>query len=256
MYKIFKSLNEFTKSKYFKILLGLIFVFLLLYVDFDKKYVDFKKGEEVFSKLFSKKIKKLDKKQNISDIIDAKYETMVIEKPDLKRKKLIPDSEIKKELKKEEEVEKITNVFLKLKNLEDRYNRRLKNNQINKSRRIKYGDYIYYSMEAIFDGNSNKRPTSHFFIKISEDDFLSKKLIGKKVGQSVEFNYVDMANNISKEEKKIIEDNLEKTMDDINKKYSHDGVQIFKSNKLLYKIKILDFIPEKIISDLSLDSMK
>lgn len=256
MDKFFKYLNDFAKSKYFKILIGLIFIFLLFYIDFDKKYIDFKKSEEVFSKLFSKKIKKPDEKQNISDIIDAKYEVMVVQKPNLKKKKLIPDSEIKKGLEKEEEIKKVTNIFLKLKNIEDRYNRRLKNDQINKSRRVKYGDYVYYSMEAIFDGNSNKQPISHFFIKISEDDFLSEKLIGKKVGQSIEFNYVDMATNISEEEKKIIGDNLEKTMDEINKKYSRDGVKIFNNNKLLYKIKVLDFIPEKIINNLSLDSIK
>lgn len=251
MDKIFKFLNDLAKNKYFKIFLALVILGTLFYINFDKKYIDFEKAEKVIAKLFPKSNK------NMTENVSKNMEEMPIEEEkefDLSRKEIVPDREVKKDLKKEEELGKITNVLLKIKKMDETYTKKEKSGKIDKSRRVKYGDFIYYSMEATYSTDDTKKPTNRFFMQIQKDDFLSEKLLGKKIGQWVEFSYTDMLNNVQLDEREEIEGNLEKTIEIINEKYGRDGVPIFKNNRLTYRIKVLDFLTEQQLRELLPDS--
>ena len=127
---IFQQINEIVKTKFFKIIVAVVILGIVFYMNFDVKRIDKDKLSN-----FIKKDKTISK--NITDIIDASHETMVQPKESENttvKKQLIPDSLIKKDIKKEEKLKTITNVFLKLKKIEDNYQRRVENNQINKDK--------------------------------------------------------------------------------------------------------------------------
>lgn len=246
---IFQQINEIVKTKFFKIIVAVVILGIVFYMNFDVKRID----KDKLSSLL-KKDRTVSK--NITDIIDASHETMVQPKESENttvKKQLIPDSLIKKDIKKEEKLKTITNVFLKLKKIEDNYQRRVENNQINKDRKVKYGDYIYYSNKAMFLDDNNKDNEIRFYTLIEKGDPISDNLIGKKVGDFVIINYYDIYKDISAEDRKKIKDAFEKTFSDINKKYGKNGNKILDVEAIKYKITVLDFVTKKMVDELNLD---
>lgn len=246
---IFQQINEIVKTKFFKIIVAVVILGIVFYMNFDVKRID----KDKLSSLL-KKDRTVSK--NITDIIDANYETMIKPKESENttvKKQLIPDSLIKKDIKKEEKLKTITNVFLKLKKIEDNYQRRVENNQINKDRKVKYGDYIYYSNKAMFLDDNNKDNEIRFYTLIEKGDPISDNLIGKKVGDFVIINYYDIYKDISAEDRKKIKDAFEKTFSDINKKYGKNGNKILDVEAIKYKITVLDFVTKKMVDELNLD---
>lgn len=246
---IFQQINEIVKTKFFKIIVAVVILGIVFYMNFDVKRID----KDKLSSLI-KKDRTVSK--NITDIIDASHETMVQPKESENttvKKQLIPDSLIKKDIKKEEKLKTITNVFLKLKKIEDNYQRRVENNQINKDRKVKYGDYIYYSNKAMFLDDNNKDNEIRFYTLIEKGEPISDNLIGKKVGDFVIINYYDIYKDISAEDRKKIKDAFEKTFSDINKKYGKNGNKILDVEAIKYKITVLDFVTKKMVDELNLD---
>ena len=191
---IFQQINEIVKTKFFKIIVAVVILGIVFYMNFDVKRIDKDKLSN-----FIKKDKTISK--NITDIIDASHETMVQPKESENttvKKQLIPDSLIKKDIKKEEKLKTITNVFLKLKKIEDNYQRRVENNQINKDRKVKYGDYIYYSNKAMFLDDNNKDNEIRFYTLIEKGDPISDNLIGKKVGDFVSHTVFQLPTKMGK----------------------------------------------------------
>lgn len=247
---IFQKINEIVRTRIFKITVALVFLIAIFYINFDFKRIDKNKVFDVFSYIFEKK-KGNDK--NITDIIDAKYDTMLYPKNEQNiKRKLIPDSEIKKDLKTEETLKIITNVFLKLKNLNENYEQRVKNKQINKNRKVKYGDYIYYAAQAKFLDGDAKSNESRFYTLVKKGDSISDQLIGKKVGESVEIYYYDMYRDLSDKDKQKIKDGFKKTFKDVNERYGKNDKTVVDIDKIKYKIVVLDFIPEKLVKELFL----
>lgn len=249
---IFQKLNEIVKGKTFKFIASVVFLIIIFYVNFDFKRIDKDKVSSVFSYLFKKN---KDASKNITDIIDAKYDTMIYPKEDSKhiKKKLVPDSEIRKDLQVEETLNIITNAFLKLRKVNENYEARVKNRQINKVKQVKYGDYIYYSSKAKFLDSDAKGNESRFYLLVKKGDSISDKLVGKKVGQSVDIYYYDMYKGISSEDKKKIKDGFDKAFENINKKYGENGKKVVDIENIKYAITLLDFIPEKLVKELSLE---
>lgn len=249
---IFQRVNEIIKTKTFKIVASIIFLIIIFYVNFDFKRINKNKVSDVLSYVFKKKVAG---NKNITDIIDAKYDTMVYQKEEqlIVKKKLVPDSEIKKDIETEETLKVLTNVFLKLKKVNENYELRVKNKQINKVRQVKYGDYVYYAMQATFLDKNTENNQSRFYTLVAKGDTISDKLIGKKVGQSVEIYHYDMYKGISEEDKKKIRDGFNKAFENVNKKYGKDGKNVLDIEKIKYKITVLDFIPEKLVKELFLE---
>lgn len=248
---VFQKVNEIVKTKIFKIIVALAFLVTIFCMNFDFKRVDKNKVSDVFSYIFKKK--KTGSK-NITDIIDAKYDTMVYPKNEQSvKKKLIPDSEIKKDIKMEETLKVITNIFLKLKKVDENYEQRVKNKQINKNRKVKYGDYVYYATQATFLDGDAKSNESRFYTLVKKGDSISDQLIGKKVGESAEIYYYDMYKGVSNEDKQKIKDGFDKAFKDVNKKYGKGGKPVVDMEKVKYKVVLLDFIPEKLAKELFLD---
>jgi hypothetical protein len=109
-------------------------------------------------------------------------------------------------------------------------------------------------MEVVFDVAGIDYPRSHFFMRILKSDSIGRKLIGKKVGQVVEYNYSDLVANLSEGDKKTIEESLNKvTTGVVDNGYAAQSVKLFDGTKIRYRISILDFIPLKTVRSLALE---
>ena len=247
---IFQKINEVVKTKIFKIVVALVFLVTIFCMNFDFKRINKNKVSDAFSYIFRKK---RAGNKNIVEIIDVKDDTMIYPKKEQSvKKKLIPDSEIRKDIQTEETLKVITNVFLKLKKVDENYEQRVKNKQINKNKKVKYGDCIYYAVQATFLDGDPKNNESRFYTLVKEGDSISDHLVGKRVGESVKMYYYDMYKNVSEEDKQKIKDGFDKAFKDINEKYGSKDKPVVDLEKIKYKVILLDFIPEKLVKELSL----
>lgn len=240
--QMFKILN----NKYFRVLLTILVVILLFYKHLVTSKFNKNKFDDVITAI------KNDKK--IDDLV-KKYE--YADKTEVVKKQIIKSDEEEEKIEVDPKIKKITNILLKLQELEKNYKYNLKNNKINYKRVIKYGDTIYYSLRSIFNNNQNDKnsPESHFFIKLIKGDIFSDKLVGKRVGQKVIFNYDDMLNNMTEKDKKVVNNTINSTMDELNKKYGK-GEKIFKNYNITYELTALDFISDDVIKELELINNK
>jgi hypothetical protein len=237
------------------------------------KYIDVPKVEQVIGKTIGKKIS-LNKKADITDVIDGEKVAMTTNREKFTehgqvslKKQIVPDEHVEKmeekQTIKKEKLNNITNIFLKLKMIEDAYLERLKNKKINLNRVSKYGDFVYYSMKTYFGDKSysryaavNKNSTNHFFLKLKKGDFISDKLVGKKVGQVVNYNYNDLMASLPEEDRKFAMESVENAVNKVSKHYKRGdaNIKLPETKDLLYSVAILDFIPAAMIKDLSLEA--
>ncbi|MDR1495037.1 MAG: hypothetical protein LBI29_03315 [Rickettsiales bacterium] len=260
MDKFFRFISTLSGKKYFRVLLALIAlsIFVGSYLEYDFKFINRQKLSSILSTLKErnkgKKIKKDTGKPNISDAIDSSTKIPEEEKPGIViKKQLRPDPELRKELVPvEKKFKNITNIFLKLKILEDDYAQRRRDGKINRSRIAKEGDFVYYSMETVFDTATTDHPQSRFFMKIFKSDKIGKKLIGKKIGQVVEYNYSDLIADLPEKDRKTIEESINSAMVDAKNIYAKYDIKPFNSAKIKYRVSILDFIPSKVVKNLTL----
>ncbi|MDR2778130.1 MAG: hypothetical protein LBB13_01310 [Rickettsiales bacterium] len=272
MDKLFKFLNRLFGSRSFRLFLFLLVVFIIGQNKFRSaiKFIDVGKVEKIAGKVVWKKIGP-NRKANVTDVIGGEKTlnreqgtTMEYRQVSPAKKRLIPDAHIEKieerQTKKKEEFRNITNIFLKLKMVEEDYVERLKNKQINHSRVSKYGDFVYYSTKTSFKDKSydsyadSKNSTNHFFMRLKKGDFLSEKLVGKKVGQVISYGYVDLIAGLPEENRKVIVESMKYTMNKINKQYKKGDIKLPEAKDLLYSVAILDFIADKTVKNLALES--
>jgi hypothetical protein len=233
------------------------------------KFIDVAKVEKIAKKVIGKKIN-LNRKADIIDMIDGE-KTTTMERNRLEqtqvpiKKHIVPDAHIEKmgekQTLKKEKLKNVTNAFLKLKMVEDIYLERLKNKQIDYSRRSRYGDFVYYSTKTSFRdknyeryANSSGSPENHFYLKLKKGDFISDKLAGKKVGQVVKYGYDDLLASLPENDRKAIVENIKATMNKVNRYYENKDVKLPETKDLLYAVAILDFVPNKVVKDLLLET--
>jgi hypothetical protein len=246
MNKFFKRIYEILSHKYFRIFLCVFVIVLIFGIHFDKKLLKDNK------KKIDNVIKEI-KKNNI-DGINRENNIVVIKKEIVPEK--VEDLELRDKQAVEGEVSKfsnITNIFVKMKILEERYLKRVENKKLNYKRIVKYGDFIYYSQAATFKdkrlaatGNNKK---SNLFINIKKGDFVSEKLIGKKIGDKIKYSYIEMLNSLDEENKKNIDMYLNSEAGPGDKRTVRE---IIDASGLEYESEILDFIPIQLVEELKL----
>jgi hypothetical protein len=187
----------------------------------------------------------------VSSAIDGSRE---VSKTVVKKKQLGPDFDSQRGITPMEgKIKNVTNILLKLKILEDNYVERRKNNKIDHSRVAREGDRIYYSMEVKLGEGIEASQQSHLFMKLSRNDIMGKKLIGKKIGQVVEYGYSELTAGLGEKEKKSLESSMNSIIGNANSEYSKRKTKLFDSTKIRYRISILDFIPWKTVKSLALE---
>ncbi|MDR1425579.1 MAG: hypothetical protein LBI70_01105 [Rickettsiales bacterium] len=269
MDKFFRFINVILNKKYLKILLMLVAGVILLYsvVKPNTKLIDKRKLNSVLEgtkkrfKIF-KIGEKFDKQKIDKQKIPPDKEERVKETPVQEvalKKQLKPDIERqKKENITEKKIDSAISIFLKVKTLEKSYSERKKKGEIDHRKIAREGDIVYYSMEVSVDGaGENQSQTNHrFFMKIVKNDPIARKLLGKKVGQTIEYSYSDLLENLDKKNKKNLEDTLNQAMQKANKLSPGQNLKILNNLNIKYRITLLDFIPRKIIRELALDQPK
>lgn len=159
------------------------------------------------------------------------------------------DKNTKTEDKKDDEtIEGITNVMLKFKILEDTYQERLKNKKINYKRVSKYGDVVYYENEIMLNSQYSKNPIMHLVIKLEDGDFISRQLVGKKVGEVSIYTQKEMANAYFDESTEYGRQAKAK-LEELDKQN-----EVMPTTKVIYKVKIIDFVQNETMKKLSLDN--
>jgi hypothetical protein len=246
MSNFFKKVYEVLSHKYFRILLCVLIVVLIFGVHFDKKILDNnrKKVDNVIVEIKKNKIKSVAPENNVI-IIKKEIVPENVDELELKSKKAI-DGEVKK-------FAKLSNVFLKMKELEDEYVKRVKEKKINYKRVVKYGDFVYYSQSIIFKDTrmadvSDKK--SNLFVFIKQGDFISEKLIGKKVGGKVKYNYFDLLNSLEGEGRRNVEMYLNSEVGVGGEKKTVREIMV--STGLEYELTVLDFVPKQLVEKLEL----
>lgn len=195
--------------------------------------------------------------------IEAKYEINdnVIKKQIVKDTTINNKEEVATKQKQEMQIiknrlKKIDNVFLKLKELETEYNEKLANNKINYNRVIKKGDTIYFSLKTIFETN-NKLNTAYqpssmkMFTVAGGNDLMSKKLVGKKIGEKIVFTYDDFLTGMNEVEKQQVKQLMKDNINNTAKKYGINK-NIIQNYNIQYEMIPLDFISKNIIEELNL----
>ncbi|MDR1498891.1 MAG: hypothetical protein LBS34_01200 [Rickettsiales bacterium] len=260
MEKFFIVMNKTLSSKAFRVVLTLLLIGFLSYKGFKKNTVNPDKFDKILEQV------KKDKKNSISIGI-AKIQN----KKNINTKKDNTSTAIKKEITPErqeivdniknreltEKFDKITNVLLKMKTLEGVYQDRLKNKKLNYKRTIKYGDVIYHLNTGIVSNDIAKNvtdpnSTTHSFMEIIKGDFISERLVGKKIGDKIEYTYQELLDSLPEDTRKVIDNS-------VMKRTSKDGDKTFeeamKDIKIKYEVKVLDFISKDLIDKLELTAM-
>ncbi|GHU28231.1 hypothetical protein FACS1894152_5800 [Bacilli bacterium] len=261
MDKFFGFINSLVGKKSFRIILGMALLFFLFKdnVKNNMRLLNVEKAKDVLTKVFKNKFKnKIDKlsksdksgkKTSVSDVVDeyggekTAKEVAVEDESKVVKKQLKPDSEIQKTQENEKKARQITNIFVKLRALEELYMQRNKDKLIDRSRVAKYGDFVYYSMKTVFDvaHEGADYPESHFFLQVAKNDVIGKKLVGKKVGQLVELEYSDFIATLPEQDRKALQENIDNMIKNTNDEYAKKGVKIFNSTKIKYNVRILVF---------------
>lgn len=252
MEKFFKYLYNILSSKIFKVAFVIFILCSFFYYHYNG---NFNKDKFADTIELIKEDKTQDKfKNKIGDALINKVVKKQIVISDKSNSNIDNKEEDKIETKEENvKINKITNILLKMKELETNYKYNLENNKLDRDRIIKTGDYIYYSMKTIFnnDFNDPKSPEMRLFMSVEPDDSLSSKLIGKKLNQKVVLNYKDIIANAPKADRDNIERIVNKNIQDMNKNYGQ-GQLIFKNNNVIYELTALDFISGDIMEELDL----
>lgn len=256
MEKFFKYLYAILGNKVFKICFVLAIIFSFFYFhyrgNFNKdKFIDTVElvRQNTKQKEIEKKYKvdnNIIKKQIIKDVKD----TMMDDKKESATEQKQEMQIIKNRLKK------IDNIFLKLKELETEYNKKLANNRINYNRIIKKGDSIYFSLKTIFNTNSKINTTYQpssmkMFTIAGGNDLMSKKLVGKKIGEKIIFTYDDFLAGVEDGEKQQIKQIMKDNINNTAKKYGVNK-NIIQNYEIQYEMIPLDFISTNIIKELNL----
>lgn len=239
MEKFFKYFYRIISSRYFKFILVIGVICVLFFSHFRGNF-----NKDKFLDVVEQ-IKKDDKRDG--EVVKKQ----ITREPD----KNVITEEVGVVEKKEEDprIKKVTNIFLKLKELEVTYNNNLKNNKINYNRVIKENDTVYYSLKSIFNDQQNSKdmPEIRMFMIVTNKDLLSKKLLGKRIGQKVLFNQDEFLSFMGKEERENVQKLIKSNIDNLNNKYGK-GKQIFKSYNITYELQALDFISGDIMKELNL----
>lgn len=260
MINFFKYLYKIIGSKFFKIIIVLSIICVLFLTTF-KNNVNSEKFKDALKLVKENSTKdKFDKKYGTNDKVIKKQ---IVKSIDIKvaNNETSNDENNEQQNEKVEKIKKITNVLLKLKELDDNYRERVENGKIDYNRVIKNGDAIYYSLKSIINNVNNQSNNlgsteTRLFMIVKEQDDLSKKILGKKIGQKIHFNYNDLLANVTKEEKKQVNDIINEKIDRINKKLANNETlkqySINHDIDISYEITLLDFIDQETIDRLDL----
>ena len=242
MNKFFSYLYRIMSNKLTRIFLVIFVLVALVYSNYDKNKdkINADEVERIITKIKEDK-KNIKKRPTVEYIVVKKNIVPEEELKEEKKEETAEEIEKKKQFDKEskkiqEELKEITNVFLKFKLLEEEYQQRLKEKKINYNKVAKYGDVVYY--ENVMDfGNPD----------FQKGDFLSEKLVNKKIGQLITYTQEDLVNSLPED----VRDQVKTSIDEKMKEIKNLDVPI--NINILYKVKILDFINKKTIEKFKLE---
>ncbi len=261
---IFKNIYAVISTKYFRFALGFTVLALLFIYHFNGHFNRDKFFDAIEAVRDNSKQKKVEERNKNNVIVVKKQikiddENVVDEKSSEENiEKTEEEKEKDEKAKKETEIlnEKITNVFLKLRRVEEAYKYKLENKKINHKRIIKEGDFVYYSMRSIFNEdfeNKHIMPNMNVFIKVKKGDFLGDKLIGKKIGEAIQFSYNDMVDEVNPENSDVMKNKIKDTLNTVNNIYNKDK-KVITSTKIYYEITPLDFVSNSLVKELGLEA--
>jgi hypothetical protein len=272
MENFFIFMSTLTAKRGFRVFMSLLVLGILVgsYLKYNSRFVDRQKLSSTLGTLGERIRNRKDRKTEVppeergaaSSVLEGVPETLREERrPEVVvKKQLGPDAKPVNDMAPmEEKIKGIANIHLKLKILEDSYLDRRKKNRIDRSRTAREGDFVYYSMETLFDIDTaassyggNNYPKGNFFMKILRNDVVGKKLIGKKVGQVVEYSYSDLTSGLPEKDRIDLEESFSNLMTIVNNEFAKYGLKLFNSTKIKYRIVILDFIARKMAEELAL----
>lgn len=256
MEKFFKYLYAILGNKAFKICLVLAIIISFFCFHYRGNFNKEKFTDTIELVKQNTKQKEIEKKYKIDSNVIKKQITKDINDTDIDNKKELTEEQKKEMQVIKNRLKKIDNIFLKLKELEKEYNKKLTNNKINYNRVIKKGDAIYFSLQTIFETNNNSnnnQPASpmKMFTIAGGNDTISKKLIGKKIGEKIIFNYDDFLAGMGEGEKQQVKQAMKDSINNTVKKYNVNK-NIIKNYEIKYEMIPLDFISKNIIEELNL----
>ncbi len=253
MNKFFSYLYRIMSNKLTRIFLVIFVLVALVYSNYDKNKdkINADEVERIITKIKEDK-KNIKKRPTVEYIVVKKNIVPEEELKEEKKEETAEEIEKKKQFDKEskkiqEELKEITNVFLKFKLLEEEYQQRLKEKKINYNKVAKYGDVVYYENVMDFGNPDFQNPSLHLFTKIEKGDFLSEKLVNKKIGQLITYTQEDLVNSLPED----VRDQVKTSIDEKMKEIKNLDVPI--NINILYKVKILDFINKKTIEKFKLE---
>ena len=254
MEKFFKNLYTILISKSFRFCFILFIIISLFCFHYRGNFNKDKFLNNVELIRQNTKQLEIEKKYNITNDVVKKQIVKDNQDANIVKKELT--TEQKKDIKIiENRLKKIDNILLKLKELEKQYNEKLANNKINYNRIIKKGDTIYFSLKTIIKtGNKiNTQPSSlmKLFTIVNEKDMMSKKLIGRKIGEKITFTYDEFLVGMGEEEREQVKQTITDNINNVVKKYGVNK-QILQNYEITYEMEALDFISKNIIEELNL----
>lgn len=255
MEKFFKNLYAILGNKAFKICLVLAIIISFFCFHYRGNFNKEKFTDTIELVKQNTKQKEIEKKYKIDSNVIKKQITKDTNNTDIDNKKELTEEQKKEMQVIKNRLKKIDNILLKLKELEKQYNEKLANNKINYNRIIKKGDTIYFSLKTIIKtGNKiNTQPSSlmKLFTIVNEKDMMSKKLIGRKIGEKITFTYDEFLVGMGEEEREQVKQTITDNINNVVKKYGVNK-QILQNYEITYEMEALDFISKNIIEELNL----
>lgn len=244
MEKFFKYLYGIISSRIFKFCLVIAILSMLVLPHFKKEQINVEQIEKIIARIKDDRntVRYLNNKNKVFETENIKKEIVP------ENKKIDNEKKLEEEKKDAENLKKVTNIFLKFKLLEDIYQNRLKNKKINYKKVAKYGDFVYYESVIDFNKPEIDKPTMHFFLKLEKGDFISEKLIGKKVNEYSNYAQMELVDSLPGEAGREAREKIKAKMLEAENK----GIPIISSN-IIYRIRILDFIPKDVADSLTLE---
>ena len=249
--KILKIIFELLSKRSVKFLMGLIIFIVLFAIAAKEQYIDPEKFKTTIKLITAKDKKEFEFIFNEN----KKIEVLKEEKEKNKNVEEITKKEIKIDnYETEEKIKDSTNFFLILNRLNQVYEDRVKNKQIDYNRKVKDGDYLYVSIET--DSLRNKEnlvigdsALNVFLPMYKKDNMYYDLLINKKVGYKLSITMDKVMTDIG--DTKDLDEVLNAKLKQLDPNTTTTIKEELKNT--LQTIVILDFIPKDVIKELNLE---